>query len=254
MDSPENNSQNGATRMAGMILIAASLVALPGIVHHPAPADHSHRVEDHPGEDHRREGGWREGGWREGDSIAKFVDGRLSRRFENKLVHGTMLVVVGLFVLATSYVASSLGFERICVRAGMVAYGFGALSMAGAASVDGFVFFGWSERLLDTGVQELAVVEAMGAILWEINRVTALLGVLGMSLGVLLWSLAMLEQKHPWRVPGGLGVCVGLVGVIGVLSGHLEATVLGMIWFVSMQVVWNIFTGLKTIKASRAVG
>ena len=218
-----------AMKIAGITLIAASLVAMFGILHHPTHAEHE--------QDNR--------------PIADILEEMQSQQLINTLVHGTMIVIVGLFVFSTSYLTELLGFDRASVRAAMIVYLFGGSCMVIAAAVNGFISPSVMGKLSAAATLDKASIDAIGGLLSEINRIAALTGVVGMSLGVLLWSIGMLQQTNPWRLAGVIGLCVGGIGVIGILSGQLRATVPGMIFFVATQSAWNIAVGKRLLSPHR---
>lgn len=228
VDEAESWKQNrtiGATRRAGIILMIASLIALFAIIHHPTGSGHSH----------------------EQDELAMHVESTQSLHRLNMAVHATMIVVVGAFVLSTSYLSSLLGFERYSVRGATIAYAFGGLCMAVAATVDGFVFLRVMERAVEDAQQRF-VIDSIAGVLLDFMRVMGLMGVFWMSIGVSLWSLGMLQQTEPWKLSGLVGFCVAAIAIAGVSTGHLEATVHGMIAFVAIQLVWNMFVGVQLVR------
>ncbi len=225
IDSTEK--QRGSDmRIAGILLVVASLISVVGILHHPTADGLQHEHE-------------------------MFGDAAHATRFMhhlNALVHGTLVVVIATFVLSTSYLASLMGSSRLCVRAGTITYVFGGLCMIVAATIDGFVYWGVVEELSDAGNDDFA--HAIGHVLLDILRVMALMGVLSMSLGILFWSVSMLRQTTPMRMTAAIGMVVAVIGMGGVASGNLEATHSGMIAFVAMQTLWNTAVAIRLIRSS----
>jgi hypothetical protein len=87
-------------RVAGGILVAASLASVLMMAHHPASA---HDL-----------------------AMGQFV-------------HGAMIVIVGLTALGLAQFSRALGLGRLGVLAGLIAYGIALFSNIGAATINGFV-------------------------------------------------------------------------------------------------------------------
>lgn len=146
--------------------------------------------------------------------------------------------------------AVETGIDAHCIEH-MLVYLFGGVCMVTAAAVNGFISPSVMGKLSVAPMLNQASANVCKLLLTEINRVAALAGVVGMSLGVMFWSVGMLRQENPWRLSGGIGLCVGGIGVAGLLTGYLNATVPGMIAIVVMQCVWNVAVGKKLLSTAR---
>jgi hypothetical protein len=87
-------------RVAGAVLVLASLASMLVMAHHPSDAH-------------------------------QMVMGQL--------VHGAMIAIVGLTALGLVHFARRLGLDRLTVLAGLIAYGIAVFGDIGAATVNGFV-------------------------------------------------------------------------------------------------------------------
>lgn len=90
----------GNDRIAGGILVVASLASVLMMAHHPSNA-HDYAM--------------------------------------GQFVHGAMITIVALTALGLVQFSRLLGLERLTVLAGLIAYGIALFSAIGAATIDGFV-------------------------------------------------------------------------------------------------------------------
>src|SRR5262245_58614823 len=65
--------------------------------------------------------------------VANFVEAVVREAFRNVLVHGALIALMAALVCGFWGLASRLGLRSLCVRGGLVAYVFGALTMTAAA-------------------------------------------------------------------------------------------------------------------------
>src|SRR5438105_7176724 len=70
---------------------------------------------------------------------ADFVAAVGRRAVVNGVVHGSLIALVAVLVCGLSCLASRLGMNSVWVRAGLVAYGLGAIAEVAAALVNGFI-------------------------------------------------------------------------------------------------------------------
>ena len=220
------NSQNEYSRgplVGGICLIVASCLTVFFMMHHPTGSSHS---------------------------FGEFVEEVRSEQMINVIVHGAMIAMVGTFVFCLSWLSSCLGFDRSSVRAAMTAYLLGAIAMIAAPTVSGLIVPAFMGRYEGASPDQFEMARQILGMLRDINRSCFLLGTVGMSLGVFFWSAAMLFRLKPFWVTGILGLAVGIVGVGGVLTGQLDATLHGTMLFVVMQSIWNICAAILMIRGA----
>lgn len=157
-------SADRTDRVAGGILVLASLASVVMMAHHPSHA---------------------------GQGLL------------NQIVHGAMIAIVGATALGLVHFARRLGLERLTVLAGLIAYGIALFADIGAATINGFVVtalaargegdhavfaFAWeaNQALARLGV----VATGVAFLLWSIALVTRAgwfgraLGGLGIAAGI----------------------------------------------------------------------
>jgi hypothetical protein len=207
--------------VAGIVLIITSMLMIFLMMHHPT--SHSH-------------------------GMAKFMEDVEHMQSLNIVVHGGAIVILLLLAFCMSVLSSRLGTGSVFVRLAMIFYGAGILSMCAAATVSGFLVPGSLSTLAEATQPQLATGQQILALLRTINRTCDEFGVLGMSAGLFFWSLQMCLPRRG-RLVGFLGAIVGLIGIAGLLSGHLGATVHGVIAFVVLQGIWNSLVGIGLLRS-----
>lgn len=129
-------------------------------------------------------------------------------------------------------------------------YALGAAAMLGAALISGFVIGDYLQRVLPLIAH---AEEALPAVLlaFSANQVLAGGGTLGMSAGIVLWSVAMLRQPGPLAIVcGAYGAIAGLLCLIGYATGMIPLDVPGMTFVVVAQSLWYCMLGLWVVRAS----
>ncbi len=173
----------------GVLIALFSALTILAIAHHPVATSHSATK-----------------------AIGEIVSlGRLDR-----VVHGSVIAIIAGLIFAFLFVASRLGLTRPAVLAGLVGYTIGACAMIGAALIDGFLVPDIAARV---DLNSPAAVGAAQAVLLACAltiQIATKLGVIAMSAGVALWSIALVRMANPLR----------LAGIIGLASAALAMAVL----------------------------
>lgn len=203
-------------RPAGFALIAVSLLAVLAMSHHPTVS--STTVEQ---------------------ALAEIGH---ERRL-NSAVHGTMIVIVGVYFWGFSILASILGGARVSVGLGRTALAFATITMAGAAIVSGFVVPEFAERLLARDALPADARTSL-VLLHASNQALAWLGTLGYGLTLLLLGIALVRvtaAAAKWL--GVLGIACGSGIIIAISLGHLSLNVGGMTAIVVALGLWASAAG-----------
>jgi hypothetical protein len=172
--------------------------------------------------------------------MTEFIETVAQVGVENAVVHGALIAVVGLLVAGFSCLATRLGRNSLIARAGLVAYGLGAIAMSAAALVSGFIVTQFLAPYRDRPEAELEMVRHILGLCRTVNQVCSSVGVMGMAVAVLLWSSLLVRRSGPSFAVGVLGCVAGAGLVIGVLSGHLRMDVHGMLAFTLVQLAWSV--------------
>jgi len=123
--------------------------------------------------------------------------------------------------------------------------------MLGAALISGFLIGDYLQRVMPLIPH---AEDALPSVLlaFSANQVLAGFGMLGMSAGIVLWSVAMLRQFGPLALAcGAYGVIVGLLCLTGYATGGIRLDVSGMTFVVIAQSLWYCLLGLWVVRASQ---
>ena len=172
------------TRLAGGLIIAATVGSLVLMLHHPTSLD---------GHD----------------------DGLLMADWTNSGVHGGMIACLLLLRFGFSDWARRLGREHASVRAGAMAFDAGMTAFVAAALVNGFAVSGLLAAQADPAAVRLQVA-AFGAL----NRALANFGMILTVVAMALWAVRMLRLDALTRLAGAVGVAVALAAVGWMIVGQ----------------------------------
>jgi hypothetical protein len=215
-----------ATRHAGFILIAITLLAIVFMAHHPTVApspDIGHTIERVSGFAHA-----------------------------SAIVHGALIAALLATAYCLSVFASWRGFERPLVRAGAIAYGAGVVVMIGAALVSGFVVTDVATLMPHDTATDLQVMRQLLTLCGILNQACANAAAVAMSAGVLLCSIDLARERGVARAIGVLGVVVGLVPIVALPIGAIHLDVRGMMFVVLLQAAWQFAVAAWMVRATPA--
>jgi len=218
------NGTNGAgtageARIAGIVLVATTLLSILTMAHHPTATTH------------------------EPASLAADV---ASTAMLSRVVHGALIAMIGLELYAFVVFAGRIAPGRSAARAGIVAYAIGAGAMMGAALISGFVMSnlaGYYANAADPApFVDFARLAMTG------NQALAQLGVVAMSAAIVLWAIALLHDRARGRWLAIVGFVAGLAPAIALLAGAIRLDVHGMLLVVVAQAIWNLAAGAGLIR------
>jgi hypothetical protein len=164
----------------------------------------------------------------------------------NRGVHG--LAIAG--VIATTFgllrLTRQLAHRGAMVDAALVAYGFGAVAVMFAAIASGFVGTMLASYVLDGGDAARLAYEPAFDYNWAVNQSTTKVYVVTASVGIALWSIAMLKEPRYGRALGLTGLVVGAAATLATLAG-LQMDIHGFGAIVLGHGVWTIWTGVRLV-------
>jgi hypothetical protein len=172
------------TRLAGGLIIAATVGSLVLMLHHPTSLD---------GHD----------------------DGMLMGDWTNSGVHGGMIACLLMLRFGLSEWARRLGREHASVRAAAMAFDAGMTAFIGAALINGFAVSG-----LLAGQTDPAAVRLQVAAFGTLNRALANFGMILTAVAMALWAERMLRLDPLTRTAGAVGVAVALAAVGWIIVGQ----------------------------------
>jgi hypothetical protein len=203
-------------------MIALGSVLAPAfMMHHPSPRSHT---------------------------MADFIEAVRQGALTNAVVHGALVTVIGLLVVGFSFLAERLGRDSFVARAGLVAYGVGAIALIAAALVSGFILPEFVSRYQGRPQEEVEVVRHVLGLCRAVNQVCSRVGVMGTAVAVLLWSMLLVRRTGLAFAVGVLGCVAGTGLAIGLLSGYLKMDVHGVLVFILAQSVWSMGVAVLLIR------
>ena len=167
-------------------------------------------------------------------------------------VHLAMIVCIVALWLSLAHLARRWpgnGWVWAAVRL----YVLGAGAMLGAALISGFLIGDYLQRVLPLIPHAEDALPSL-LVAFSANQVLAGFGTLGMSGGIVLWSVAMLRQNGPLAIAcGAYGAVAGLLCVIGYATGMISLDVAGMTFVVVAQSLWYCLLGLWALRPSPGI-
>jgi hypothetical protein len=209
------------TRIPGISLVASAILAMAAMARHPIS-----------------------GG---GGDFAGFARNVERTAGVNQAVHGTMILLVGVLTWTLLAFAVRRGLHRPLVMAGLVAWAIAAVVMIIPPVFNGFV-------IVDIARRALASPEAA-----EMFRVTmqtlsagvgviVMIGTIGMSIAVFLWSADLARDTGPARWTGVLGLVAGAGLVIALPTAMGRLDLAGMTLVLVVWAVWFLAVGTLMIQ------
>jgi hypothetical protein len=211
-----------ALRGAGAVLIAAAILEVPVMAHHP-----SGRTPD----------------------VAQTIEQLRTMATLSAWVHGVLITLMLIGFYALTEFSLWRGLRRPPIRAGLIAYAVGVFAMIGAASISGFVTAHVAALVPSTNEADLRVAGQILVLCGVLNRAMASLGAVAMSAGIAAWSLDLLSGARFTRAMGALGILIGLMSAAALVFGPLRLDVHGMLLIVVLQSIWTVGVGFLLLKA-----
>ncbi|HEY3644199.1 MAG TPA: hypothetical protein VGM16_02575 [Gammaproteobacteria bacterium] len=163
-------------------------------------------------------------------------------------VHGILIALMLLIYWCLTEYSLRRGVGKPLVRAGLIFYGAGVVAMIGAAVVSGWLTARIGNLLPNPGDQDLHLLAILINFSGAMNRVLANLGAVAMSAGILAWSIGLLHDQGWTRAVGLIGVLAGAAPALLLITGGMHLDVHGMLLVVLVQGVWNIAVGILLIQ------
>ena len=213
------SAESFSARRAGIVLVAATIVSILAMAHHPSI--HSHEPAA---------------------AIAEIG----TKAALGRIVHGVLIALMGLELYAFAVLADRLGARRDAVRLGFVAYAIGIGAMIGAALISGFVVTHLASHYAEAGADPSAFTN-LARFAMAGNQSLAQLGVIAISVAILAWSVALLHDRaQRWLAIVGLAASV--LPALALVAGATRLDVSGMTLVVIAEAIWNVAVGVALIR------
>ena len=159
----------------------------------------------------------------------------------NVLVHGLALAATPMVVLGMIGLWRRLGGTDLGT-AGLIAYAWGCVAVMSAAVASGFVSPGVIARMTDPSGNGMPEWLLHYTGLW--NQAFAKVDVVATSVGIILFSAAILRSGRLSRVAAVFGAVVSLLILVLFFVGHLKLDVHGFGVVTFAQSAWLIWVGI----------
>lgn len=217
----EMNDPRPSSRAAGYAIGVGSLLILFLMAHHPTA--------------HAR-------------GIPEFLKAIQKVATLNGIIHGSMIAVLGLLLYGYWGLTSRPGLQTEWARIGLIAYALGTGAMILAALVNGFILSDYLSRHQTAPEAEHQIIQHTLSLCRAFNQISAKAGVIGMSMAVLFWSLAVLRCSQSLRIIAAVGIVAALGPVAALFTGHLRMTVHGVMLFVLVQALWSMAIAIQLVR------
>lgn len=207
------------TRIPGIALIASSLVAMAAMAHHPTAS---------------------------GGDFNTFARNVARVAALNQAVHGTLIALVAVMTWAVIAFAIRRGLNRPLVMLGLCAWVIGTAGMIVAAIFNGFVVTDIA-RLARSSPETQDMLRVALRVLGSGVNVIEVIGAIGMSAAVVLWSSDLALNKGVTRQAGVLGVAAGAGLLIALATGMMRLDVHGMMLVLALWTMWFLAVGALMI-------
>ena len=208
------------TRIPGISLVASAILAMAAMAHHPTAG---------------------------GGDFAGFARNVERTAGVNQAVHGTMILLVGVLTWTLLAFAVRRGLHRPLVMAGLVAWAIAAVVMIIPPVFNGFV-------IVDIARRALALPEAADMLRVTMQTLSSgvgvivMIGTIGMSVAVFLWSADLARDTGPARWTGVLGLVAGAGLVIALPTAIGRLDLAGMTLVLVVWAVWFLAVGTLMIQ------
>jgi hypothetical protein len=164
------------------------------------------------------------------------------------LVHGILIGLMYVILLAFTEFSVRRGLSHPAVRAALVLYGAGVIFMTGAALVSGFITSRLGFVVPGAAPADDALIVRFVTFASLFNQAFAHCAALLMSAGIAAWSLELLRGGVAARVLGGYGLLSAIGCALALVFGVLRLDVHGMTVVVLLQSAWTIGVGVLLLR------
>ena len=165
----------------------------------------------------------------------------MNRAVHSLAIAGTIVTLFGLVRLSRAF-----GDRRALADAALVSYGFGAVAVMFAAIASGFIGTELTALALEAGDAGRTMYDPVLDYNWAFNQACTKVFVVTASVGIGLWSVAMLGHPGFGRALGGTGILVGVAATFATIAG-MPMNIHGFGAIVLGHGIWLVWTGAKLI-------
>lgn len=166
----------------------------------------------------------------------------------NRLVHGSIIALLGMLVVGYGCLTARLGRSSVLARTGLIAYIMGAIAMSAAALINGIVLSDYLSQYEGKSNEKIEIAIQVIGYGTVVNQNCSKLGVLAMSVALLCWSISLIRRPGNLHGVGIFGCLAGAVPGIALLMGYLHMGFHGMLAFVLCQMLWGLAVAWQLVR------
>jgi hypothetical protein len=205
------------SKVDGAILIVTTALTFLALTHHPQIVTH------------------------DADKVLAEIDAKASI---DRLVHGTIVFLLGIQALAFWGVFTRLGTHRILAQAGAITYFVGFLLFVQAALIDGFLIASIGSAYAFDATNNQAETRQILSVCGMAIRLSTAAGMVASSLSYSFWSTELLRSRRDLIALSSLGLVLGVGVSLAILTGIVSLNLSGALLLVGAQSIWNIAVGV----------
>lgn len=166
----------------------------------------------------------------------------------NGFVHGTLCALAVLTIVGYWGLCERLGLGWTIVRAGLMFYVFSIIAGVLAGTINGFVITALARSYEQVPAEKWEAIRPLLVLCREANGALARMEVVGTSIAILAWSIALAHRVGAARWLGWMGMLLGMAPIVALALGKLPMTVHGFGAFVLLQATWSIIAGVHMLR------
>lgn len=144
-----------------------------------------------------------------------------------------------------------LGLQNPLVSAALVAYGFGTILVICAGVINGLVGPTLTRKINQADEATKMILSQIYANNYLLNQAFSKVFVVAAGFALIAWSICILKQGRLMTINAVIGLVIGFLSILGILSGHLTLNVHGFGLLIFAQSVWTILIAFFMIRSEK---
>ncbi len=169
----------------------------------------------------------------------------------NKIVHSLVIATIPILIFGFLGFSHRVGMDKSTVQFAFITYVLGSFAVMCAAVINGLVAPTLLEDMISTDDvtrQTLRLILDDNGLL---NAAFSKVFVVATSTSIICWSIAIFKKNTLSKITAIIGIVIGVLGIAGILSGHLRMNIHGFGLLILAQAVWNVLIGVLMIGSDK---
>lgn len=166
-------------------------------------------------------------------------------------VHGLMIALVWLTLITMVVYSQHRGLNKLAALTALVSFSLGVITMTGAGLMNGFAVPQLMHEYLGAPEDQLEHLQAILKFTRVLDNTLAELGVWGMSVGIVFWSINLFDKNRLHQVFGLLGLVIGIGACGALLTGLIYLDISGYTAIVIAHGIWYLCIAFLLITSSK---